>query len=73
MIVIGHPVGKRLTLLSDNILSDSKFLEADWLNDEQTSFRVNVLQKQISFVDFLGSLREDLALYHNVFKLPFQL
>jgi len=73
MIVIGHPVGKRLTLLSDNILSDSKFLEADWLNDEQTTFRVNVLQKQISFVDFLGSLREDLALYHNVFKLPFQL
>lgn len=33
--MIGHPVGKRLTLLSDNVLSDSKFLEAgDWLNDE---------------------------------------
>jgi len=36
VIMIGHPVGKRLTLPSDYILSDSKFLEArDWLNDEQ--------------------------------------
>lgn len=36
VIVIGHPVGKCLTLPSDNALSDSKFLEAgDWLNDEQ--------------------------------------
>lgn len=36
IIMIGHPVEKRLTLPSDNVLSDSKFLGAgDWLYDEQ--------------------------------------